>query len=249
MPGTRRPPWLCMRSLSASGVVALSTSRGTREEQLNRQMLQPGDPYASAFVAEVGHCWPGSPRPRGSGRTLRLRRHLHGAVVTRGMTAPTGGCGPVPSTSRDWWRSRRRAGGGRPASDCPARPNLGIISRVKLSRRACPAGILGCLGSSYDRRCHSGCSAGAKPTDEHPSNSFDSGGSVSSVRALSAKVGIAPILLCGPRCAEFAWHGNLASLLSNGGAARPADNQALGESPPGHFGGSGRRPAAPAAAT
>ena len=34
-------------------------------------MLQPGDPYASAFVAEVGHCWPGSPRPRGSGRTLR----------------------------------------------------------------------------------------------------------------------------------------------------------------------------------
>ena len=87
-------------------------------------------------------------------------------------------------------------------------------------------------GSSYDRRCHSGCTAGAKPTDEHPSNSFDSGGSVSSVRALSAKVGIAPILLCGPRCAEFAWHGNLASLLSNGGAARPADNQALGESPP-----------------
>ena len=107
---------------------SLGTSRGTREEQLNRQMLQPGDPYASAFVAEVGHCWPGSPRPRGSGRTLRPGdKPPRGGGTRRRMTAPTGGCGPVPSTSRDRWRSRRRAGGGRPASDCPARLNLGII--------------------------------------------------------------------------------------------------------------------------
>jgi hypothetical protein len=71
---------------------------------------QPGDPNASAFVAEVGHCWRMVHGHKGQAAHCAQPTTFTGRWYSPRDDGTYCGSGPVLSTLREWWRSRSSAG-------------------------------------------------------------------------------------------------------------------------------------------